>query len=564
MNNYVMSSELTHHGVLGMKWGVRRYQPYGSGGYNPKNKGEFRPDKKESSDKESPGQSSSKDLSNNTKTPNLDSIDQDVNSAIKELKIKSDPLYLSVGECGDVVSYIAEKYDPEITKLREEYGNIGSEMQKLRKKLDTFGPYPKSKEFDKLLDEYNKLYDKRYGELQPKIIEREEPYWDLYADWRKKRREIEDEKAEHTDVRDLTQYAITNNELYHHGVLGMKWGIRRYQPYGTAYDAEHKGKFVGERKTKKTRSDRDPQANRSSINGRKGANKLNAKSVEKLKKRSSENKDEVTIDVSGAKTKQEVHDKVKQTVKTPDHYGNNLDALNDVLTEQNIKKVNVKGLDTLDGDMKDYGSKLQKLADDINKDSNSEYTIDKVIDDNGSKETNKIAKEFVDLCGKDNTPYEDVEKFIEKHEDNYDVMDNGDHIIVADKNSGAYTMINYSNKKRTEKYKEDVKADKQKLEELKKQPDKKVNYNPKTEEEYLQSVFNLYDNEMKKRNVLHDTDLSDEDVGEIEELVRKIQKPTKSKKVKHTDVRDLTQYAIANDELYHHGVLGMKWGVRKR
>lgn len=55
-------------------------------------------------------------------------------------------------------------------------------------------------------------------------------------------------------------YYVNQNELYHHGILGMHWGVRRFQPYPKGHKG---GKEVGEAakvKTKKKRR-KDPFKN---------------------------------------------------------------------------------------------------------------------------------------------------------------------------------------------------------------------------------------------------------------------------------------------------------------
>lgn len=73
--------------------------------------------------------------------------------------------------------------------------------------------------------------------------------------------------------------------LEHHGILGMHWGVRRFQTYDAGYQADHTGRFVGH--LKKTSVDRKGYKT-DVASKQRNAEKASAKYTDALLSRSSD------------------------------------------------------------------------------------------------------------------------------------------------------------------------------------------------------------------------------------------------------------------------------------
>lgn len=120
-----------------------------------------------------------------------------------------------------------------------------------------------------------------------------------------------------------------DDTLMHYGVIGMKWGVRRYQPYGQGYDAEHQGRFIGKKEFKADNKRLRQAVKDASALGyamSKSAYRANKADQKRLNKPSSRNEKNASIERGTAneleRRYKEAEKKAQDTVKEMrDKYG---------------------------------------------------------------------------------------------------------------------------------------------------------------------------------------------------------------------------------------------------
>ena len=76
--------------------------------------------------------------------------------------------------------------------------------------------------------------------------------------------------------------------------------------------------------------------------------------------------DAIILDLEGVSDKEDLYSRIRDAIEVPDYFGNNLDALYDVLTEDfEEKTIVVKGIEQSSDEMKDYMKKFRRLCDDV-------------------------------------------------------------------------------------------------------------------------------------------------------------------------------------------------------
>ncbi len=74
---------------------------------------------------------------------------------------------------------------------------------------------------------------------------------------------------------------MEQNNLYHHGIKGMKWGVRRFQPYPKGHSGGKEIKEVSQKRKAAINEKRSASKNRSTLSDEQLRQKINRLQMEK-------------------------------------------------------------------------------------------------------------------------------------------------------------------------------------------------------------------------------------------------------------------------------------------